>query len=279
MVRSRAAGLLLGAMVTLGSCGASAAQEALPATPAPSYTGAVNELAVRLGKDILGNHIATVAVIGGIGPDGKMTRLGDSLANALSENLSSQQAGFSVVARPALRAFLQGQRVSAFMLETDALAGWMTRKLSVDAYVALQIKYTKKNKAVLAAALFRQEGGKALASENAEVILEANEMQEGMQPLLLPQVPVSADVSKHPPACLNCGATRGGLKPGDDVSLNITILATGDVTEIFIRTPSTQEADGKAVEAVQGWKFTPAHDRSGNAVATTIQVMFHGPGR
>jgi hypothetical protein len=263
----------------LGFCGTAATQDTEQANVTRAYAKGVNELAARIAKDIAQNHIQSVAVIGGGGPDEKMTRLGDTLANALSESLAAQQAGFSVVGRPALRAFLQRERVSAFMLERDVLAGWITQKLNVDSYVAVQIKSAKKDRVELGAELFRPEGGKPLASEKEGISLDADVVKAGMQPLLLPQVHLSTEALKHPSACLNCNATRGALKPGDAVSLALTVLPTGEAAEIFIRSGSNQGANGRAVETVQVWKFSPAQDRSGNAVATTIDVNFNGTNR
>src|ERR1700683_1333720 len=261
----------------LGFCGTAATQEAVPGSNASQgYAGAVNEWAARIANDVAQNHMQSVAVIGGGGPDEKMTRLGDSLANALSESLATQQAGFSVVGRPALRAFLQREHVSAFMLERDVLAAWITQKLNVDSYVALQITSAKKDRVELGAELFRPEGGKPLASEKEGISLDADAVKAGMQPLLLPQVHLSTEALKHPSACLNCNATRGALKPGDAVSLALTVLPTGEAAEIFIRSGSSQGANGRAVETAQLWKFSPAQDRSGNAVATTIDVNFSG---
>jgi len=54
------------------------------------------------------------------------------------------------------------------------------------------------------------------------------------------------------------------------------VLPTGEAAEIFIRSGSSQGANGRAVETAQLWKFSPAQDRSGNAVATTIDVNFSG---
>jgi hypothetical protein len=196
MCKVAAVALFVCADVMLGFCGISVAQEMTPLEPSPAVAASINKLATKMSKDIAKNHIASVVVLGGVGPVGGPTRFEDTVARVLNESLAAQNGQLKVVDRSAVRVFLAQQRVSEPMLETDVLADWIAERLNAQSYVVAQFKSIEGNQAVLLAKLFaeQEDEGKYLASEKIKLILSEEERRAASQQLTdrIPSVPAAA---------------------------------------------------------------------------------------
>jgi TonB family protein len=79
------------------------------------------------------------------------------------------------------------------------------------------------------------------------------------------------------PKCISCADAEypeeaRKLKIRGTIEMVITVEADGTTNDIFIERPLGHGLDGAAIDAVLKWKFEPAVDAQGHAVATHFQV-------
>ena len=54
--------------------------------------------------------------------------------------------------------------------------------------------------------------------------------------------------------------------------LLVTVLSDGTLYDIFVVSPAGHGLDMLAIDAVLGWKFSPAHDAKDSAVAAQMEL-------
>ncbi|MDB4985257.1 MAG: hypothetical protein JWN04_435, partial [Myxococcaceae bacterium] len=78
-------------------------------------------------------------------------------------------------------------------------------------------------------------------------------------------------LKEHPDASYPPAAQRDGLE--GNVELELTVDATGHVSEARVVTPAGHGFDEAALAAVRGWTFEPAR-REGQPIVSTVQLTY-----
>src|SRR6266852_250586 len=234
----------------------------LAASPAWAQLPTLDELASRLGGDIVKSGKKTVIVLDFLGPQGGVPAVGPFLADKLSEALARTAKDFRVVDRLRLNAILEEQKVPV----GDALNPERIAKL-VGALVGAEIVITGSvqttpDTVALSVSVRDVSTGKELA-QRAERIVRTPEIDNlpfrstGWLALGVAR-PGQGGIGY--PACIRClppEYTRQARekKFQGTVVLQVIVTAQGRATEIeLIRGPGLG-LEEKAIEAVRNWQF------------------------
>jgi TonB family protein len=309
----RACSILLMAMAFLSASDSQQPQSTQPAQQAPAPAPAnpptitlaadskpvIDALAAKLAVEIANRHFSTVAVFGAMGADNVRSSLGLSVGDAFSDSLARQAKTFRVIDRNALRAELKKQDVAEAMVGSNVFALWIYQQVKADCVVMVKLEDYDSSSVSVAFYLFDPPKMGAVSLANGKALLALSPPQtDSLQRAIdlatrgdgkifdvaasLPSAGVPAgENGVGYPNCLHCprpdySLEARKLKVQGDVWMTVVVTARGDPIDIDITKGLGHGLDEKAAEAVRGWKFKPALDSSGNAVAakTVVQVQF-----
>jgi len=112
----------------------------------PSPTGAAMDLiALKVAAEIAAQHMKGVVVVGLSGPDRRITELGTRLRGVLSDSLAKEAAGVKIPDGDAIRNFLAANRIAEDMVYSNALGGWIAKRMHADGYVTARINLIPGN--------------------------------------------------------------------------------------------------------------------------------------
>ena len=253
----------------------------MPGTPMPIGT-AMDSLAEKLSAEIAARKMATVIVVGLYGPERRITELGAHLRGAFSDSLARQATGVKVPDGDAIRNFLSANRIAEDMVYSNALGGWIAKRMRADGYVTARINKTFGAAPTVVAELFVCTTGVCVdtATFDAPIALTAEELQDAGQDyvpeLKIPVVPEGTEGLVRA-KCVACPMPE--IPPELRIEnlqgvshLLVTVLSDGTVDDVFVVGPIGHGLDTLAVDAVLTWKFTPAHDAKHDAMPTQMQV-------
>jgi TonB family protein len=276
-------GFALAALFLMAS--ASRAQQQLPAAdaaPAAISSPEIDALAAKLAARIAKNKMKSVIVVGVPGPERSVTELGVSVRNALSDSLARQAHGIKVIDSEAIREFLRQSRIAEDMMYSDALREWITEHLNADGFVSAHLRTPVDGHAHLSADLSVLQKGTYVRDPrvDADLVLTDSQTQSAgrdFQPgLKIPAAKWETEgVAK--PVCIFCrnpeySAEARKLKIEGAVTLLVTVRTDGITDDIFVTQPAGYGLDAQAVNQILSWKFKPAIDAQGHAVAMQIPV-------
>lgn len=254
----------------------------IPATPVSFASPELDALAANMAKEIVKKKVGAVVVVGGVGPSTKVTDLGAGLRNAFNESLARQTQGAHVLDGAAVRDMLRKSRVSEGMLYTDAIAAWIAAHSSADAYVTFRVHGLTGNHASLVAELFTKDkrSFQSRSRVSGEVTLTDPQLEAG-DSYYKPKASNSGDVpSASVPdvvKCLVCfppkfpEEAKRGVTSGT-IFLTIVVRPDGVADDIVVVKPMGHGMDASAIDAIVGWKFKPATDSHGQAIAIRVPV-------
>ena len=276
-------GFALAAFLSMAS--ASRAQQQLPAAdaaPATISSPEIDALAAKLAARMVKNKMSSVVVVGVPGPQRSVTELGVSVRNALSDSLARQARGIKVIDSDAIRTFLRQSRIAEDMMYSDALREWITEHMNADGFVSAHLGTPADGHAHLSADLsFLQKGtyvrdprmGADLVLTNSQAQSAGLDFQPGLK---IPAMKWEAEGAAKP-VCIFCenpgySAEARKLKIEGAVTLLVTVRTDGVTDDIFVTKPAGYGLDAQAVNQVLSWKFKPAMDAQGHAVAMQIPI-------
>src|ERR1017187_795981 len=261
----------------------------VPVVPAetPIPTGsAMDSLAAKLSAEISARNMTGVVVVGFSGPDRRVTELGKRLRGVLSDSLVRQATGVKVPDIDAMRNILRTNRIAEDMVYSNALGGWIAKRMQSDGYVTGRINRVVGYPPTFVAELFVCTTGvcEDIATFNATLDLTPEELEDAghdfVPTLKTPVVPEGVDgVSR--PKCIACPmpAVPQELRIANvqgSSHLLVTVLPDGTADDVFVVGPMGHGLDRVAADAVLTWKFSPARDAKGVPVATqtAIEIPF-----
>jgi TonB family protein len=295
-VRMRAAAAIAAALFFSGACRAQIAiplnkppaQPAAPTVPVvavtpPMPTGpAMDFVAGKLAAEIAARSMSGIVVVGLSGPDRRITELGIRLRALLSDSLAKQSAGVKVPNEDAIRDVLHTNRVADEMLYSNSLGGWIAKRMHSDGYATARIIMTPGIPPKLVAELFVCTTGVCVdsATIDAPLTLTPEEFADAgkdFEPTLnVPVTPAGVD-GVTSPKCIACPMPvippelRTENFQGTS-RLLVTVLSDGTPYDIFVVSPAGHGLDTLAIDAVLGWKFSPAHDAKDSPVAAQMEL-------
>ncbi len=251
----------------------------LAPSPARAQLPALDELASRLGGDIVRSGKKTVIVLDFLGPQGGVPAVGPFLADRLSEALARTAKDFRVLDRSRLNVILEEQKVPA----GDALNPTRVAKL-VGPLVGAEIVITGSIQAApdtlaLSVSVRDVTTGKELA-QGAERIVRSKEIDN--LPFrstgwlaLAPARPGQGGVGF--PVCIHCPIPEYSRRARERkyegrVVLQVIVTPEGRATNITLVKGPGLGLDEKAIEAVRNWRFKPAPGPDGRPVPVQVLI-------
>lgn len=288
----------VGCLVIGGAiCGA---QQTTPNVMPPTQLGTVIEpvsspemdaLATKLAEKIAEEKVASVVVVGGAGPEKKVSALGASLRDGLNDALARQAAGFRVIGTADVGDMLKRNRVSTGIIYCNLVSDWIAARAQAEMAVVLELERLEDGHALVTVELW-DERKKIPADKHAKVAAVPYAKIEGEIPLTDSQIssrmiqyvaPLSVPVTKIPmdvhtmAICTYCpGPDRGKLhlspKFHETLYTTVTVLPDGSTTDISIVRSVGYGIDPIAINALLTWRFKPAVDRNKHPVATRVPI-------
>jgi TonB family protein len=253
----------------------------MPGTPLPTGA-AMDSLAGKLSAEIAARKMTGIVVVGLYGPDRRITELGTHLRGALSDSLARQATGVKVPDGVAIRDFLKANHVAEDMVYSNALGGWIAKRMHADGYVTARINKTFGSLPTIVAELFVCTTGVCVdsATFDAPIALTPEENEDAgrdyVPELKIPVVPEGTDGVTRA-KCVACPMPE--VPPELRIEnlqgsshLLVTVLSDGTVDDVFVVGPIGHGLDMLAVDAVLTWKFSPAHDAKHDAMPTQTAV-------
>jgi hypothetical protein len=295
-VQMRAAAAIATVLFFSGACRAQIAiplnkppaQPEAPATPVvvvapPMPTGsAMDFIAGKLTAEIAARSMTGIVVVGLSGPDRRITELGIRLRGMLSDSLVKQSAGVKVPSEDAIREVLRTNRVAEDMLYSNSLGGWIAKRVHADGYATARINMTLGSPPKLVAELFVCTTGVCVDSVTIDAPLTltpeefADSGKDFAPTLNIAVTPAGVDGVTRP-KCVACPMPM--IPPELRIEnfqgssrLLITVLWDGTPYDIFVVSPAGHGLDTLAIDAVLGWKFSPAHDAKGEPVSAQMEL-------
>jgi TonB family protein len=264
------------------------AQPATPAAPVvivapPMPTGpALDFIAGKLSAEIAARSMSGIVVVGLSGPDRRITELGIRLRGLLSDSLAKQSAGVKVPNEEAIRDVLHTNRIADDMLYSNSLGGWIAKRMHADGYATARIHITPGTPPKLVAELFVCITGVCVDSATIDATLtltleEFADAGKDFEPTLNVPVATAGVDGVTRPKCVACPMPvvppelRTENFQGSS-RLLITVLSDGTPYDIFVVSPAGHGLDTLAIDAVLGWKFSPAHDAKDSPVAAQMEL-------
>lgn len=252
----------------------------MPAGPA------MDLVAVKVAAEIAAQHMKGVVVVGLSGPDRRITELGTYLRGMLNDSLTREAAGVKIPDGDAIRNFLAANRVAEDMVYSNALGGWIAKRMQADGYVTARISLIPGNSPTVLAELFICTSGVCvdIATLRATIELTPEELEDAgrdyVPELKVPVMPPGTD-GVSLPKCLECPMPT--VPPELRIEniqgsshLLVTVLSDGTVDDLFVVGPMGHGLDTLAADAVLTWKFSPARDAKDIPVTmqTEIEIPF-----
>jgi TonB family protein len=282
------ASLLIGALVLMSDRGhARPANTGLqnPSRVAPPISLAapdLDTLAKKMAEEIDKKKLGSVVVVGGGGPEAKVSDLGAKLRDAFNDSLALQVRKSRILEGGAVREMLRQSRVSEGMLYSDEIGAWIADHARADAYVTFRIYALTGAHASLVAELFtsgkqgfqsiHREAGSLTLTDQQSAMADSDFQPEANIP---GASPVTAGAGS--PRCLFCpnpsySEEARRLKVSGVVLLMIVVRTDGLADDVMVVKPMGHGLDANAIDTVLDWKFQSAKDAQGNLVAVQVPV-------
>jgi len=267
----------------VGSPQQQTAAAAAPAeVPAVYASPALDKLASNLAVQIAHNKMHSVVVLGVLGNERAVTKLGGAMLDAFTAALSRQSRGVKVIDSAALREFLRQQRISEDMIYSDVLAPWIVEGTRADGFVTTHLETLESGSVLFGVQLA------VLHSENfdrepwikTKMDLSDAQMRSADQgfevtsrfPLVQFGSPGFAS-----PECIACPKPEYSHQAREMNIIGVTrmmftVRPDGVTDEVYVARALGYGMDVKAVNAVLAWKFKPAADSQGHPVAMRMLI-------
>ena len=247
----------------------------------------LDPLAAPMAEAIVKAKRKSVIVLDFLGPDEKLTGLGQTLAEKFSTALSKSSDQFSVASRGQIPNSLTKTGVPPSAFNDIGIALWVAGEFKVESVVVGKLT-VDGDRLGIAVECYRVDSGKwingfkttsTISAEMRDLISKAVEYPT---PTIDPTIPVSGKSGYTYPSCVECPAAHydGHAAPSryqGTVTLSAVIDADGRTEDIVVLKALPYGLTARAIEAVKSWKFKPALDPRGNpaAVRQVISVTFH----
>lgn len=283
-------------MIACGICGA---EQTAPALISPQQIGSTADaagstemdvLAGKLAQKLVKDKVKSVVVVGGAGPDTKVTNLGVNLRDELNDALARQATGMHVLSTEELLTVVKQNHVLGGMIYSNAMMYWIASHAHADAILEIQIVWIKNDRADLTAQLSSGPGllpgdinSKANvpgANFEAEITLTPEQIESAKHEYHAATSIPAATAGENlvdMPKCLQCPRpqfSRAGRVPSFQgvVYLQATVLPDGTADDVMVIRPVGRGFDSLSVDTVLKWKFKPATDSQGRPVATRVPI-------
>jgi TonB family protein len=242
-------------------------------------------IAPSMAKALTKAKVRSVAVFDFMGPGQRLNQLGRDQADEFSRALSNSGGKFQVIDRAAVSAVIEANRVAPDVIRDPEIAWWFARQLNAEALIVGKLSPADDNKLGIAVAAAKTKGGDEIANLFVVIPFTDEMMTRLSKSLCEDHVKDRIDPNSPKellPKCIYCphpefsSAALAKRKEGI-VLLIAQITEDGVAKDIEFVQGQHYGLTQKAIEAVQKWKFQPAHSPEGKPrpVWQQIQVTFH----
>jgi len=248
----------------------------------PEKSAAVDTLVKKLVGPVSKSKMKTIVVVGFSGPGKTVTDLGTILRDAVSDALARQVPEVKVIDRATIGAMLKQNRVSEGMVFNASMGDWIATHIHADGYVTGHFEVPESGPSPANMEIFKC-GAESCSRVGipivTEITLSTKEFlavgRDFKQTLRTAAEPGQNGVTS--PKCVSCPNPAytddaRKLKITGTLLMVLTVDADGTTNDIFIERPLGHGLDGSAIDSVLKWKFDPAVDAQGRAVATHVQL-------
>jgi TonB family protein len=208
--------------------------------------------------------------------------MGAGLRDAFNESLARQTQGARVLDGAGVREVLHKCRVSEGMLYTDVIAAWIAHHASADWYITFRVYGLTGIHASLVAEFFAGDktGSQSIFRASGTVTLTEAQLaaaDSDYQPTPNVQGAVEAKSVPTKAKCLVCPypsytEEMRWLRISGVVYLDVVVRPDGVADDIVVLKPLGHVLDACAIDAILNWKFEPAKDAQGQAIATHVPI-------
>jgi hypothetical protein len=264
-----------------------------PASPVfgPVKSAEMDTLASKVAEKIGEQKLASAVVVGGAGPENKVSALGASLRDGLNDALTRQAVGFRVISMADINDTLKRNRVSAGMIYCNLVSDWLAAHAQADTAIVIELERLEDGKALITVEI-RDERKKIPADKQTRVAAVSYAKIAGEIPLTDQQISsrtiqyqpalsvlvstVSMDTNSMP-KCIQCpfpDYTKLNPRPKlhGMIYAAITVLPDGSTTDVWIVGPIGFGLDPIAVNTLLAWKLRPGVDGQKRPVATRVPI-------
>ena len=277
-------------LIASAVCGARQTPPAVVPAQQAGVASEIDALAGKLMQKMISDKVTSVVVVGGAGPDTKVSNFGVDLRDELNSALAKQSTGIHVFSTEELRTVVRQNRVMGGMIYSNAMMYWIASRAHADALVGIQIDSLKDGRALVTAQLSEgpdlhsvDKHSKANVPDvktRVQVALTSEQIESASQEYhAAASIPV-AEAGKNGvsfPACVYCprpdysDRARAARFQGK-ITLRVVVLPDGTADDVMILIPLGHGLDSLAIDAVLKWKFKAAVDSQNRPVATQINI-------
>jgi TonB family protein len=246
-------------------------------------SAAVDTLVKKVAGPISKSKMKSIVVVGFSGPGKTVTDLGTILRDEVSDALARQLSDVKVIDRAAIDAMLKQNRVSEGMLYNASMGDWIATHVHADGYVTAHFEVPESGPSPVTIEIFKC-GAESCSRMGVPIVTEmtlnAKEFLASGQGFTQTINSAAFEPDQNGvthPRCISCANPSytdeaRKLKINGKLLMVVTVEADGSTNDIFIEQPLGHGLDGAAIDGVLKWKFEPAVDANGHAVATHVQL-------
>jgi TonB family protein len=238
----------------------------------------LDDLAKRISKQLSKEKIGSILVADFVSLDGTDSTEGHYLAEEFSQRLEHYKKNFTVSDRKQLSSALANAKISAKDLSAPDNLQRIRNSLEVDAVVTGTLEVTPSQYSVRV--IVRHV-------KNSSLVVSGDQLVK--RPAYVDNIVILDPGGPGPriaragvdgvgiPACVYCPPPEytdkaRGAKIQGNVVLLVVIDQEGRAGRIVVTKVPDDGLARRAVEAVRGWKFKPAMDKEGKAVAVIVPI-------
>ena len=240
------------------------------------------DLSTQMAEALQKAKIHSILVFDFIGPNNELNALGQDLADKFSTTLQTSSSKLTVIDRADVKKLIETNRVAPDVVRNIEIAWWLARQLKVDAFVLGNLSLANDKLEIQIGSVATKDG-KSVGGFTA-----SSPISEGMKARMVPAARVLAidsrevmDANGTIHACVHCPNPKFSdaavnKRVAGTVLLSVLIGLDGRASHIEILKPVDYRLTEKAIEAVQGWTFSPGKSADGKSieVLTPIEVTF-----
>jgi TonB family protein len=245
----------------------------------PNVDPAISKLAARIADLLQRANAAKVVVADLNGPERQTHPVGKWLADQLSTSLKSDFSGLDVIARPSQESPTTENEEPSYPLTASAKQKVWARKLGASVIIVGSYARISKGIGVSLTAANLSHSGRPIGEANGLIPIseEINALSVDPIPSLKGSIARAGTGGTSVPSCLHCPSPKysdkaRAAKYQGTVVLQVTVSAEGRAIHISVVKGPGMGLEEKSIEAVKKWKFKPAVDAGGDAVAVIVPI-------
>jgi TonB family protein len=250
------------------------------ALPARAQESSLDAAAAQMADALAHSKHKTVVVFDFFGPDGRLTALGEKLADDFSNALSAANRALRVEDRRHIASAISKGQYAPDVVHNPEFESFLAGELKTDSFVSGSISLQGKDLTVVVKSRNAKDWKKVTSvnfslslTDDVQELLAKTVADAPVPPYLDP------DNKEYSPAhCIYCPradytdeAMRSKIQ--GVVILEAVLAADGQIRDLRVLKPLPQGLTEAAIQAVRKWKLSPATGPDGKPLATRQMIL------